>query len=113
MNANRLVWIFLLLLPLANQGAPQQSEADRRLLANLRAHAGSGEAEAQYLLGGAFEFGSLGAEKDYVQAVEWYRKAAEQNHAGAQFVLGSCCARGLGLKQDEVEAAKWYRKAAE
>ena len=29
-----------------------------------------------------------GVQKDYAQAVKWYRKAAEQGHAGAMFCLG-------------------------
>ena len=51
--------------------------------------------------------------KDQVEAVKWYRKAAEQNHAKAQYNLGVCYAHGEGVAKDQVEAAKWYRKAAE
>jgi TPR repeat protein len=51
--------------------------------------------------------------KDVVEAVKWLRKAAEQNHAPAQFKLGWCYANGQGAAQDAVEAVKWYRKAAE
>src|SRR5438309_9048594 len=45
--------------------------------------------------------------------MKWYRKAAEQGHADAQFALGACYANGRGVGKDEVEAGKWYRKAAE
>ena len=31
-----------------------------------------------------------GVAKDQVEAVKWYRKAAEQNHAEAQYNLGVC-----------------------
>ncbi|MEX4218568.1 sel1 repeat family protein, partial [Haemophilus influenzae] len=48
-----------------------------------------------------------------VEAVKWYRKAAEQGYADAQLNLGNMYAKGLGVKQDDVEAVKWYRKAAE
>ena len=51
--------------------------------------------------------------KDYVEAVKWYRKAAEQNHAEAQYNLGICYAGGQGVEKDYVEAVKWFRKAAE
>ena len=54
-----------------------------------------------------------GVAKDEVEAVKWYRKAAEQNHAAAQYNLGVCYANGQGVAKDEVEAVKWYRKAAE
>jgi TPR repeat protein len=50
---------------------------------------------------------------DYVEAVKWDRKAAEQNLADAQCALGWCYANGHGVVKDEVEAVKWYRKAAE
>ena len=54
-----------------------------------------------------------GVAKDQVEAVKWYRKAAEQNHAAAQNNLGFCYAKGEGVAKDQVEAVKWYRKAAE
>ena len=54
-----------------------------------------------------------GVAKDEVEAVKWYRKAAEQNDAEAQFNLGVCYANGQGVAKNEAEAVKWYRKAAE
>ena len=45
--------------------------------------------------------------------MKWYRKAAEQNLANAQYNLGVCYAHGEGVVKDQVEAVKWYRKAAE
>lgn len=51
--------------------------------------------------------------EDYEQAVEYYRLAAEQGHARAQYNLGICYDNGHGVKQDYNEAVKWYRKAAE
>jgi TPR repeat protein len=54
-----------------------------------------------------------GVEKDAVEAVKWYRKAAERNIAQAQFNLAVCYEEGKGVKEDAVEAVKWYRKAAE
>ena len=35
-------------------------------------------------------------DKGYVEAVKWYRKAAEQNYAEAQFNLGLCYENGQG-----------------
>ena len=51
--------------------------------------------------------------KDYAEAVKWYRKAAEQNYAVAQYNLGCCYDNGQGVAKDYAEAVKWYRKAAE
>jgi TPR repeat protein len=45
--------------------------------------------------------------------VRWYRKAAEQNLAGAEDSLGFCYYVGQGVAKDEAEAVKWFRKAAE
>jgi TPR repeat protein len=51
--------------------------------------------------------------ENYTKAVRWYRKAAGQNHAQAQYVLGCCYEDGDGVPQNYTEAAKWYHKAAE
>ena len=47
-----------------------------------------------------------------MEAVKWYRKAAEQGNAAAQANLGYCYQNGQGVVQDYDEAVKWYRKAA-
>jgi len=49
----------------------------------------------------------------YKQAVYWYRKAAEQGHADAQFNLGIFYREGIIVNQSHEQAAYWYRKAAE
>ena len=50
---------------------------------------------------------------DYAAAVSWYRKAAEQGYADAQFNLGVMYAKGAGVPQDYAMALPWYRKAAD
>ncbi len=45
--------------------------------------------------------------------MKWFRKAAEQGVARAQFNLGAMYGRGQGVPQDYAEAVKWFRKAAE
>jgi TPR repeat protein len=45
--------------------------------------------------------------------VSWYRKAAEQGHADAQFTLGYMYSNGCGVPKDDKLAASWYRLAAE
>jgi clan AA aspartic protease (TIGR02281 family) len=54
-----------------------------------------------------------GVMQDYNQALYWYRKAAAQKHAMAQFHLGHMYAQGYGVPQDSNQALQWYRKAAE
>lgn len=46
--------------------------------------------------------------RDEVMAMKWYRKAAEQGYADAQYMLGLCYC----VKQDKPEAVKWLQKAA-
>ena len=54
-----------------------------------------------------------GVPQDYAEAVKWYRKAADQGDAFAQYNLGVMYDNGEGVPQDQAEAVKWYRKAAE
>ena len=69
-------------------------------------------AEECYEKGEAYYYGE-GVPQDYKQAVEWYRKAAEQEHADAQYSLGYMYEYGQGVPQDYLYAAEWYRKSAE
>jgi len=50
---------------------------------------------------------------DKKEAVKWYRKAAEQGDAEAQFNLGRAFVNGEGVDKDKMEAVKWLRLAAE
>jgi hypothetical protein len=72
-----------------------------------------GVAEAQYMIGMMHGSGR-GTPQDYVKAAEWYRKAAEQEHAVAQSSLGRMLHFGReGVPQDHTEAASWLLKASE
>jgi uncharacterized protein len=51
--------------------------------------------------------------QDYTQALQWYRKPAEQGNARGQFSLGVMYANGRGVPQDYTQAVRWYRSAAE
>jgi len=54
-----------------------------------------------------------GVAQDYNEAVRWYRKAANQGDAIAQYNYGAMYDNGEGVAQDYTEAAQWYRKAAD
>ena len=71
----------------------------------------SGDAEVQFNLGVQFATGA-GAAQDYVQAADWYRKAAEQNHGLAQLNLGVMYARGQGVVRDDAQSEVWFGRAA-
>jgi TPR repeat protein len=69
------------------------------------------EADAQFRRGLNFASGA-GVPRDYGQAAQWYRKAAEQNHALAQFNLGVMYSKGQGVVRDDAQAAAWFGLAA-
>ena len=50
--------------------------------------------------------------QDYVEALKWYRKAADQGYAPAHAALGTMYYAGKGVPQDYVEAHKWLNLAA-
>ena len=54
-----------------------------------------------------------GVPQDEAEAVRWYRLAAEQGNAIAQFNLGVRYDVGRGVPLDDTEAVRWYRLAAE
>ena len=45
-------------------------------------------------------------------AVEWFRKAAEQNHKVAQHWLGKMYTAGRGVEKDVVTAYAWFSIAS-
>lgn len=63
--------------------------------------------------GDDYYFGTNGVEKDYEKATDYYRLAAEQGYATAQYNLGNMYKYGLGTGRNYTEAVRWYRKAAE
>jgi hypothetical protein len=67
---------------------------------------------AQTKRGNLYKNGN-GVAKDYVKAMHWYRKAANQGFVGAQNNLAVMYEQGLGVPKNKPEAIKWYRKAAE
>ncbi|NNE84426.1 MAG: M48 family metalloprotease [Alphaproteobacteria bacterium] len=69
-------------------------------------------AEQQYRLGVQFEQGT-DQPRDYVKAVEWYRKAAAQGHRSAIYNLGMMYFNGHGVTQNNGEAVIYFRQAAE
>jgi TPR repeat protein len=79
--------------------------------AELTQHAQSGDAQAQFEVGRAYEAGK-GVQQDDERAVEWFRKSADQGNAQAQNSLGVMYALGRGVKRDKEEAVRWYKKAA-
>ena len=69
------------------------------------------DADVQFRMG--LKFANVqGATQDYVQAAEWYRKAAGQSHCLAQFNLGVMYSKGQGMTKDDALSMMWFGKAA-
>ena len=54
-----------------------------------------------------------GDRQDYVQASQWYYKAAEQGLADAQYNLGEMYYYGRGIRQNHNLAKEWFGKACQ
>ena len=81
-------------------------------IAMLRELAESGDLDAQTELGERYQ-GGQGVQRDYTEAVGWYRSSAERGHALGQAYLGFMYHFGRGVRQDYAEAVRWYRRSAE
>src|SRR6266568_1498830 len=97
----------------AATGRAQQTEADTQFVETIKAAAERGDPRQQCLLGLIYSLSKRSGAQDYAKAVYWFRKAAEQGLAEAQYLLAECYQRGDGVAKDAAEAARWYRKAAE
>ena len=64
--------------------------------------------DTKYSLGNMYAMGQ-GVPQDSVEAVRWWRLAAEQGQVDAQFLIGSMY---YGVPQDYPEAARWFHLAA-
>ena len=87
------------------------SRSQSHNLESTQAKANEGDPGAQFSLGLKYASGE-GADQDYVQAAQWYLKAADQGHGLAQFNLGTMYSEGQGLVRDDATALTWFHKAA-
>jgi len=93
------------------------SEADKSDFLSLKRRAEAGDASAQNALGLRYSEGK-GVAKDPAQALVWWRKAADQGVANAQYRLGEIYDNSYsnivyGVPKDSAQAVMWFRKAAE
>ena len=81
-----------------------------------RIKAMSGNAEAEYMMGRwsaiPLEGQAAGITPDVGEAVKWFRRAAEQGHADAQYRLGLAYENGQGVAHDNIQALMWMNLAA-
>jgi TPR repeat protein len=98
-------------LDVDNFKAMQEERKGESEIEPLKAPAIKLDANIQFKFGRAYENGH-GMIKDKRRAVNWYRKAAEQGHEGAQYHLAVCYEEGIGVEKNEFLAMKWFQQAA-
>lgn len=110
---------------------------DNTIVDSLLKDAENGNPVAMYKLGGIYEEGKFGVEKDFELACKWYEQAVSQGYSAAQYKLNQNKLVNLlreagagdpvamynlgrlyedgnnGVKCDLKTACKWYKKAAE
>ena len=71
--------------------------------------------EIQYIIGNMFYNNSYnGVARNWAEAVQWYRHAAEQGDSNSMRMLGWILSEGKdGVPQDKEEAIHWYQIASE
>ncbi|MCW5822846.1 MAG: SEL1-like repeat protein [Cyanobacteria bacterium TGS_CYA1] len=72
----------------------------------------SGDSEAQFDLGWAYEIGDE-IEPDLRLAFHWFKSAAEGGHPQAMHKTGYMYEKGLGTAASDKRAFEWYKKAAD
>ncbi len=98
--------------PAAPTTATPTAASGTNRLAELKALAEKGDAEAQNDLGNLLRRGD-GVTADYTNAVRYYRLAAEQGLDKSEFHLGRAYMEGEGVGKDTKQAVVWLTKAAE
>jgi hypothetical protein len=88
----------------------EPNEKNREFQKLLKA-AEAGDAEAQYNLGQAYEYGEYD-KVDLAEAMSWYTKSARQGYVHAQFKLSVFHEDGKGCEVDFLAAYEWAEKAA-
>ena len=80
-------------------------------LETTQREANLGQADAQFKLGRRYERG-VGVDQSDAKALDWYVKAAEQDHIKAALAAGYFYRKGKGSAQDLKRAKRWYHRAA-
>ena len=75
--------------------------------------AAEGHIEATYSLGYMYENAVGGIEKDYSEALKWYRRAVDLGDPKSQYMLASMYNRGRGVEIDQEQAVSYYQMSAD
>ncbi|MHB9146875.1 MAG: ankyrin repeat domain-containing protein [Candidatus Amoebophilus sp.] len=96
-----------------NSSKLREEELEERLIQKSRLVQKLNKRYALYALDkGSMYYHGKGVAKDYIKALKWYQKAADQGHARAQCNLGMLYHQGHGIAKDYIKALEWYGKSA-
>ena len=70
----------------------------------------TGDAGAQFQVANQLDYG-IAVPRNFVDALNWYRQAAENGHEEAQFLMGYFYCRGLGTEKNKSIANIWFLKS--
>jgi TPR repeat protein len=107
----RIVMVIAVILgvtTVAGAQVPVESDVEEAMR-RVRARAEAGSAVAQFTLASILHYGTV----DAVEALTWFRRAAEHGYPPAAFQVGQFHHYGIGITRDERMALQWYRRAAE
>lgn len=98
-----IIYLFIPLILLASCATTPPSPEIQELIQKAEA----GDTEAQFELGGLYDFG-YGVPRSGKETEKWYKKAAEAGHSEAQNSMGSI----YQAEERYNDALFWYEKAA-
>ncbi|MBE1236135.1 sel1 repeat family protein [Phaeovibrio sulfidiphilus] len=117
--ASAFVALSLLATPALAQSQPQaqQSQQQRTISAEdaftlVKQNAEKGDGAAMLTLGTFYEQG-IGVSRNFVSAMEWYKKAADANVPEGYYNLGVCYEIGMGNAGDMKKALASFQKSAQ
>ncbi len=93
------------------QGKGEVPTIVRRSGLASESHIRNARNEITFMLGTAYSLGEI-VTRDYSAATQWYVRAAEAGHEGAQFAAGMAYFYGAGVPVDKARGYRWLVKSA-
>jgi len=87
-------------------------ESDEEVIGRMKKPAETGDPIAIFNMGVYYYEGLYNLPQHYTKALDWYQRAAELGHAGAQFNIGITYIDGGGIEVDKKKAKHYYELAA-
>jgi hypothetical protein len=88
------------------------ASATNSVIEQIQNKANSGNTDAMFILGREYYEGKI-LPKDVIEAIRWWKKAAEAGDSNSMYNLGICSSLGTGVNTSDTNAFIWWLKAAE